>query len=201
MLQKKLKKFLKMNPEKLKYNKIIELMPKGKLKILDAGCGEGGVSNLLNKRGYVVRGFDKEKGDISKAIRKYNGIPFEVKDALNVDYSGYDAIIAWGLFEYVLEIDRLLNKIKKEMKKDSVLLFSVPNVCSLSKRFKCLMGVNPNRERIPHLTFTFLEAINLLRKHGFQIKKVTSLGYDGVKGFYFPTPKNLSSEIVIKVTK
>ncbi len=192
-----------MNYKKIKFNNLLFLLKdiKKEDKILDVGCGLGEITSMLNDRGYNVKGIDINSKTISKAKQLYPKVNFEVGDVKDVDYSKYNVIILWGVFEYVFEMSTLLKKIENEMKVNSVLIFAVPNVCSFSNRVKCLFGQNPNRETIFHYSFTFKQIKTMVDKMCFKYKKITSLYVDCIKNVCFPTTKKFSGNIIVKLIK
>jgi len=191
-----------LNTEKLKLKKVLGLIPKKKnLKVIEIGSRYGPITNFLHKKGYLIEGVDIDPEVIKKAKIMNPHIKFRCKNALDINYSKYDIIIAWGLFEYIFNLKILLKKLEKEMKKNSVLIFSVPNICSFSKRIRSIFGKNPNREINPSLVYTFRDIKKTIESLKFKYKEITTTYCDGIKNFYFPTPRYLSSEIVVKMIK
>lgn len=178
-------------------------MPENKsLEVLDLGCGEGMVTSFLYNNGYThISGSDKNKKRIDTARAKEGRIKFFVKDALKMNFRKYDVIIAWGVFEYILDLKNLFKKFENEMKPKSVLVFAVPNVCSFSKRVRSILGVNPNREKMPNLTFTFKEIKQIISSLKFREKKIYSIHVDCIKNFCFPMPGKLSNNIIVKMIR
>lgn len=191
------------NPNSVKLKKILRLMPKDKsLKVLDLGCGKGEVTSWLYHNGYVnISGTDINKKSIEIARANERGIKFFVRDALKMDLGQYDVIIAWGVFEYILSLKKLFEKFEKEMKPRSILIFAVPNACSFSKRVRSIFGVNPNREKMPNLTFTFKEVKQIINPLKFKEKEIYSINVDCIKNFCFPMPGRLSNNIIVKMIK
>ncbi len=191
-----------MNYEERKLNKLLYLAPfKKNISALDIGCGTGEITSFFDCNGYKTKGIDIDSDAIAIAQQRYPNSYFEIKDIKDVDYSKYEVIISWGALEYNIEMFELLKKIEREMKEDSILIFAVPNVCSFSKRIKCLFGQNPNKEKHIHYTFNFKQIKKLIDKTNFKYKEITTLYVDGIKNFYFPTLKNFSSEIIVKLVK
>ncbi len=188
------------------HKKLLELIPKDKeLRIIDIGCGKGFNTNLLHEKGFNIEGIDINSNSIKIAKENYPDISFKVKDVFKVDFSEYDVVLAFGLFEYVSNLKILLNKLEKEMKQDSVLIFSIPNVCSFTKRLRCLFGINPNRQKTTEeystSTYTFKDIEEMIKPLNFKQKEITSMYYDGIKNITFPTNKNLSSKIIVRMVK
>ena len=192
-----------MNIKEIKLNKILNLMEDIKKtdKIIDVGCGYGEITSFLNEKGYNIKGVDINQGIISKAEQMYPMLNFEVEDARNINYSEYKLIIAWGLFEYVSNAEKLLKKIEGEMKPNSLLIFAVPNVCSLSSRIKYLIGQNPDKEMILCKTYNLKQVKELMNNTDFRTKEIFSLNIDCVKNICFPMTKKLSLNIIGRLKK
>jgi 2-polyprenyl-3-methyl-5-hydroxy-6-metoxy-1,4-benzoquinol methylase len=50
----------------------------GAKTVIDAGCGNGVLANLLQRNGFRVRGFDADAGGIAIAAKKYPDVEFTV---------------------------------------------------------------------------------------------------------------------------
>ena len=192
-----------MNYAKAKDKKILSLLPKleGEDKILDIGCEYGGVTALFQRKKYLVEGIDIDPKVIKIAKDKYPYVNFSVGDLYKVDFSKYKVFFLWGVFEYVLDLESFLKKVKKEMKKDSYIIFGVPNICSLSKRARCFFGTNPNRDVDCFKTYTFKQIKKIIKSVEFGKSEITSTNRDCLKNFCFPTPKTLSTDIIVKLQK
>ena len=160
-------------------------------QFLDLGCGYGDMSELLHRAGYKILGVDKVNA------LKFN-VPFVKSKAEDFDVSQFDVIISYGLLEFTEDPIYLLNKLNREMKKDSILLFAVPNVCSLSRRIKCLIGKNPNRER-ESVTwdFTFSDIERILEDNWEGRYEFIITHNIRIKNIKIPTLKNFSNPIMV----
>ena len=191
-----------MDYKEKKFNILLDLAPfKKNINVLDMGCGTGEITGFFDYNGYKTKGIDIDSDIIAIAQQRYPNSHFELKDIKDVDYSQYELIISWGALEYNIEMFKLLKKIEKEMKEGAIFIFAVPNVCSFSKRIKCLFGQNPNKEKHIHYSFNFEQIKKLIYMTNFNHKEITTLYVDSIKNFYFPTLKNFSSEIIVKLTK
>lgn len=118
-----------------RWKKIIgKIQIKKGMKVLDLGCGRGDVCFYLAKRGVVVIGIDYAKDAIDLAKTTLNKMTPQVKkrvkfykiDAKRMDFKNdcFDAVIALDFFEhlYKQELDIVIGKITKVLKKDGFLL-------------------------------------------------------------------------------
>jgi SAM-dependent methyltransferase len=124
-------------------NKIIQLVvdlhPN---HILDIGCGDGYLTNLLSDRlpqaevfGIDVYPKDKsfkgkyKKGDITE------GLPYSANE--------FDCIILGEVIEHVPNPDFVLHEIHRTLKKNGVLIISTPNLVSWANRILVPLGIQP----------------------------------------------------------
>ena len=190
----------KLKEIKKKAERILKMIPhKTGLKLLDIGCGEGMMTNEFFKAGYDCEGFDIDEESIEISKRDYPKIKFGVRDAWDVDYSKYDIIISWGVFCYVPDLEGLLKKIEKEMKRGAILIFTIPNICSLNRRLKSLMGKNPTGGEKPIQTITFKQAERLIQPLNFSKKEILPFHYDNILN-KMPI-RNLNSHIIFRLIK
>ena len=86
------------------------------------------------------------------------------------------------------------------MKDDALLIFVTPNICSLNKRIKSLIGISPLLEKeFPVLPLTFKRTEELIEHLDFKEKEVSSYHNDGILNF-MPI-RNLSSHIIVRLKK
>lgn len=197
-----------MNYRKAKLKKILKLLPPmgSKDTILDVGCEYGPVTAFLHDKGYNITGIDINSKVIAEAKKKYPGVKFKVvkQKVGSLDYMNFGkhkVYILWGVFEYLFDPERFLQKIKKELKPGAVVIFTSPNICSFSKRVRSILGVNPNRDRECFKTYNVTQIKRLIKKVGFKNVQITTLYMDCLKGICFPTPRKLSTDIIIRIQK
>jgi len=124
----KLENFIAMN----RINKIIELTEKfssGK-RALDVGCAQGNISTLLAERGFDVTALDLNKDFLgyAKKKREFGKISYVHGNALEVSFKGkFDAIILGELIEHVAYPEKLLNRMKRHLTKEGIIIITTPN--------------------------------------------------------------------------
>ena len=109
---------------------ILNLIPKDVKNIIDIGCGNGLITNILHEKGFDVLGVDRSENAlkfVKSPILKSNCDSIQVKD------KSFDLVLSSELLEH-LEDDvfkKTLNEIDRISSK--YILISVPNKESLSK--------------------------------------------------------------------
>ena len=116
-------------------------------KILDIGCGGGLISESLAKLGGQVTGIDFVENNIkeakSHALKQNLKINYFVQDIENLNLSNkFDLIILFEVLEHLNNWDKSLIKIKKNLKKNGILIISTINKNFLSNLLKCLNSDN-----------------------------------------------------------
>lgn len=167
---------------RLIYRKVSMLMDmKKKRSFIDIGCGEGWVLNEFNKRGHTVQGIDFsmygvekfhphllsffEQGNIYDLLKKKieNGCRFHILLLANV-------------IEHVIAPEALLQKIKRIMFPDSLLIIIAPN--DFSRLHEFLIEKKKVSRQFwlaypDHLSYFNKESMgNLLSAQGFELKDV-----------------------------
>jgi len=118
---------------KINYNKIINASGKKKNKgqLLEIGCGRGHLLKLAEEEGWIVTGLEPQYSKYTEAKNNVNGeIYNSTLESVNFTYK-YDVIILWHVFEHLENLGELLNKTKRILADDGVIIIGVPNISSL----------------------------------------------------------------------
>ena len=122
----------KLNKKWIEMLNLVKLKPG--MRVLDLGCGRGDLAFYLAKRRISVVGIDYSKAAIELANFSLRRMPYEVKklvkfmlmdaNKLNFQDNYFDLVIAIDVFEHLYkeELDLVMQKISKELKKDGILL-------------------------------------------------------------------------------
>jgi len=172
--------------------------------ILDVGCREGVVGEILAKKNYVI-GLDISPNAMlysNPNILDKGYSELLLADATNIPLSKnqIDLIIATDILEHLLQPEKALGEFHKVLKKDGKVIITVPNLVSYNNRISILIGSGIGLEihkilqgrspihpiagaRYPdqtkHLRFFSLKSLkHMFEQNGFKIIK--TFGYDPV---------------------
>ena len=103
---------------------------KSKLKILDRGCGIGGVTLPLGALGHQVVGVDLDSESISSCNNKngFHNVTFIAADAETLDLKEkFDVVIVSEVLEHAPHPDLILQTLNRHLIKGGIGLLSSPN--------------------------------------------------------------------------
>lgn len=153
-------------------------------KILELGVGDASLTKRLKANGAMIDGVEFDKVYIEQAEpyceRIFTGDLNKI-ETLNLD-TDYDIIVAADILEHLIDPEYVLSKLKTNLKKDGLLVVSLPNVANIYVRMSLLFGrFNYHSKGLldkTHLHFyTIGTASSMLAKTGWKItgKNVTAI--------------------------
>lgn len=100
--------------------------PEG-LKILDIGCGNGGICSYFSNKGNVLSGVD-----IEDVRAESTGFEFKLVDSALLPFKDnlFDIVISNHTIEHIPEQNKHLEEIKRVLKKDGIIYLATPNKSS-----------------------------------------------------------------------
>lgn len=127
--------------EQILIKKFNELFINKSIDTLDIGCGSGEMMEVLNNFGSRTFGIDfsKEAIEICKK-KKLNANQADLDTGIKFDDDQFDLVWAGDVLEHVFDPMYLLKEIRRVLKKDGYLFFSIPNDLHISKRILTLLG-------------------------------------------------------------
>lgn len=163
-------------------------------KILDVGCGTGEFLNSLKTKNDQLWGIDISKKNIKKANSLFkNNANFSVSPAekLNFEDESFDEIYFLEVLEHVDNLYKVIDEIRRVLKKGGKLTISVP----LKESEEALIKLNPSYpSEIGHKRFFGKKDFLNLFKDGFKILNYKK--YNAIETFYWK--KIFKSGIKIK---
>ncbi len=117
------------------HKKILSLIPDGKGKVLDLGCGSGFLASQLSNKGYMVLGVDIENFTRYpiKFLKRDLDKPFEF------NRSKFDLITAVEIIEHLENPRKFIREIKKCLKKEGIAIITTPNILNWKARLYYLL--------------------------------------------------------------
>ncbi|MCP4267830.1 MAG: methyltransferase domain-containing protein [Candidatus Brocadiaceae bacterium] len=179
---------------------------KNSLRILDLGCGIGGISFPLSFLGHSVTGVDihPESIEFCKNKNTFSNAKYLAADGATLDLQGhFDIVICIGVLEHVPQPSLLLKTIKDFIGKSGITIINIPNgysiyeilfsrICQkiritklfhkLPKRiYTALTGSDTPYDSLnvfcDHVQFFLFHRFkSLLRKSGFQLLDTANIG-------------------------
>lgn len=159
------------------WNEAFDLINEKSL-VLDVGCSSGNFGEALIKhKNCIVDGVEPDKNDSRKAARKLRKVSNKfVEDALKTEFKKekYDAIVFLDVIEHLYNPASTLRSLKKNLKPNGMIVFSIPNMAHISVRLMLLKGdfeyANTGLLDNTHLHFyTKKEIERLFSEAGFTI--------------------------------
>lgn len=165
------------------YKKVARLVPDGRKKVIDVGCGEGWLLAEFHQRGHSVRGLDFSNAGIEKFHPQL--LPFFEKGNLyellkNEIRSGvlFDIISLCNVIEHVKYPVKLLEDVRKMMHPSCVLIIVAPNDFSLLHEYLMKKHILSEKWWLcypDHLSYFNKESMcNLLRDLDFEIRSIVA---------------------------
>lgn len=170
--------------------------------VLDVGCSSGYFAEvLIENLKCAVDGLEIDTEDAKKA-RKICREVYEL-NLNNTSFSEikqqYDFIIFADVLEHLLNPVEVLKRIKKLLKKDGAIIFSLPNMAHASVRLELLNGhFNYEDQGLldkTHINFHTRESVdNMLAEAGYQIIKADRTYHDLPEGIIKKNLQNVGIE-------
>lgn len=153
-------------------------VPFGNGRLLDVGCGGGGVAVRAAERGWEVTGIDIAPGNV-EALRA-KGFRAEVVD-LNGSFPFRDGEFSCAtcieVAEHLVLAENAFSEIARVLPAGGGLLITTPNNASYRRRVKALKGRAPDDEGY-HYRFWVKERLReKLQSVGLRVERANSYGY------------------------
>jgi len=149
------------------------------IRILDLGCGEGHLTDVIKKENstYEVFGLDYAITAIDYAVEKFKDIDFVVADAYKPPYPDnyFDVVICNNIWEHVPDPLSLLSVISRITKNNGLLIISTPSRYRFGNTLRILAGVGTKFVSKLHVTeYSVGQVQEQLKWGGYEVVKVYS---------------------------
>lgn len=153
-------------------------------KVLDVGCNDGLLGQLLIKDGHEVFGVDVSETALDLARErglKVNRVNLDTDD-LPFENESFDVVTVCEVIAHIYDTGHLFKEINRVLKKRGLFVISTPNAVSLGRRAAYLFGIGAFFEAsledenaagaIRFFTKDLL--LNMLKRHRFEPQELTS---------------------------
>ncbi len=107
---------------------LVRHVPKGDTRVLDAGCGEGRLAELIAEKGFEVTGFDDSEASIAQARARLPEAKFWVgtMDQIKLEDSSVDAVVSGEVLEHLDDDKAAVREMFRILKPGGTAVVSVP---------------------------------------------------------------------------
>jgi len=177
------------------YNVIMDMVEQNS-KVLDLGCGNGELLELLKKKnGCLVSGVDKHEPSVIQCMAKgISVLHAEINEGLeDLGDDSYDYVILSRTLQQISEPEKTLKEMLRVGKK---IIVSFPNFSFWPVRLKLLFTATlPESNALPYHWFntpnirviTLKDFERFASMFGFRIAKMVALRSNGKKVSFFPS--------------
>lgn len=111
-------------------------------RVLDVGCGEGGLGRILKEKGCRVVGIEVEPGAAVEAAKHYERVYVRDMDTFDLPFEGqfFDHIVCADVLEHLRNPWRVLDRLCPLLKPDGRLVASIPNIRNTQTVSQLLCG-------------------------------------------------------------
>jgi 2-polyprenyl-3-methyl-5-hydroxy-6-metoxy-1,4-benzoquinol methylase len=157
---------------------IAQLVPSSANMILDVGCGKGKLGSSLKQqvRGRKVYGIEYLPAMASEAERVLDGVLVGDLHTMSISFpvEFFDCMIFADVLEHVVDPAAILHKLRPHLKKNGIILCSIPNIRHYTAILKVIEGWEYDEYGLfdrTHLRFFTLESMTrLLQEAGFSLE-------------------------------
>lgn len=145
--------------------------------LLDIGAGTGAFTNIMQSKGWSVKGLEPD-GTAREQAKKNYDLELLTPHAIHQFEAGsFDAITLWHVLEHVHDLDGYWNHFKRLLNENGQLIIAVPNYTSSDARH---YGAYWAAYDVPRHLYHFSPAAieELGRKYGFELKTTLPMWFD-----------------------
>lgn len=140
-------------------------------RALEIGCADGGFLTRLQTQGWQVSGVEFSPDAAATAQQRGLDVQLGTLESAELPANHFDAVFLWMVLEHLHDPQATLAEIRRILKPDGWLMFSVPNFGSWERRFFGRYWYALDLPR--HLQhFTTGTVRRLLEETGFEVEKM-----------------------------
>ena len=157
---------------------LVALLPDGRLgRLLDVGCGAGGVGRALRNHVDFLAGVEVEPDVAAEAREVYDQVlTGRIEDVIGALDAPFDTILAYDLLEHLAQPAEVLRRLQEVAAEDALLHVSVPNarhwslVRDLVVRGSCGYSEWGHRDTTHLRWLTRSDLVGLLEATGWRVE-------------------------------
>jgi SAM-dependent methyltransferase len=164
-------------------------------KLIDLGCGSGGITLPLHEKGYPVMGLDVDQLALTELHEWAQDVPLIQGDCLYLPFvrNSLDCIVAIHCFDHLSRV-KFLNECARVLTQGGLLIFDTLNWNSyklLLKRLHLSVAMKSHQTSLDKYVnvFSWQEVQSALAKAGFSIRAASGYGW-------VPFPVNSNNRLV-----
>lgn len=145
-------------------------------QLLDMGCGTGEFIHSCQQSGWNIQGIEPSPHAREQA-EQLNGLTIH-KDLFNLpDEAQFDAITLWHVLEHVPDLGATVEKLKRILKQQGVLVVAVPNY---QAKDAALYGEHWAAYDVPRHLYHFSQQTmaKLMKAHGLKVDSIRPMKLD-----------------------
>jgi cyclopropane fatty-acyl-phospholipid synthase-like methyltransferase len=145
---------------------------KKKRRVLEIGCGKGGMLNHLIEKGHEAEGIELNRNHIEESKKIYGNLPIRKVDGKEIPYESnmFDVVVSFDVIEHIPDTDGHLREVKRVLKKGGYYLLQSPNKWTNSI-FETIRHKSLTKWKKGHCSLhSYYQFINRFRKNGFSIE-------------------------------
>ncbi|MGD9855724.1 MAG: class I SAM-dependent methyltransferase [Planctomycetaceae bacterium] len=138
---------------------------------LEVGCGSGRFLDQLQASGWEAEGIEPAEAPARRCQERGLNVHIGDLESVKLDAGQFDVVFAWMVVEHLHDPEAALREMRRLLKSDGKLLFSVPNFGCWESR---VFGEYSYSLQLPiHLhQFTPRTIRRLLRQNGFRLERL-----------------------------
>ena len=163
---------------------MLPFVPKEAKIILEIGCGDGNFGNLLLENGAKeVWGieYEKEQGQIAEKVMTKVFVGDVAEQLLNLPDQYFDAIVCNDVLEHLIDPYTVINKLRPKLKKDGVMISSIPNIRYFRNLFDYFFNKNWDytdsgiMDKTHFRFFTYKSIRKMFESNGYEVVKMEGI--------------------------
>ena len=141
----------------------------GRPRLLDVGCGYGGIVELMRERGWDAEGMDPSPSVVEAATRHGRNVQLGTLEELSADHGPYEAVTMFYVLEHLPDPMGALRKAASLLVPGGMLLIRVPHTTPIV-RLLAPFGLGGGLYDAPFHLYDFSPTVlcEMLRRTGFE---------------------------------